>query len=143
MVLISSNTKNARIELLAFAVLSLIFIATILFMINPPLIILVYISLIFSSLYFFSLKFYFLDWDILVGDNKIILNNIFRTCAFTSTTPYKIKGKFFLSLFYSIYCIKIESKNFYFFYKRDSVLTFNTNDVVIEIENKINRNIVK
>lgn len=136
MVLISSNTKNARIALLAFAVLSLIFIATILFMINPPLIILIYISLIFSSLYF-------LDWDILVGDNKIILNNIFRTCAFTSTTPYKIKGKFFLSLFYSIYCIKIESKNFYFFYKRDSVLTFNTNDVVIEIENKINRNIVK
>ena len=141
MILVSSNNNNARIIILVFLLLSLIFIATILFMISPPWHVLVFVSIFVVFFYCITLKFYFLDWDVLVGDNKIVFKNVFKSCTFESRNSFVIKHVVFLSFFYSIYYIQIENQRFFFFYKKGPFLALNTKSVTNEIKKIINNNI--
>lgn len=140
---INANNKVARIAVLLLTLFGVLFFIIIIKSINPPSLILIILSLFFILLISIVLKFYFFDWDILVGNNKMIVENFFDGYSFEKGVTFGIKHFGFLSIFYSVYQLNINNKKFWFIYRRNSFLIFNPNSITSEIVEKIDRNIEK
>ncbi len=136
---INTNSKSARVGLLILILIGVLFFMLAIkgsyLSFNS-----IVLSFIFSVCGFAIFKFYFFDYDILVGDNKIVIESFFSNYSFKNGTSYTVKHFGILSLMYSVYKIVIGNKEFWFIYRKSSFFELNARDKICK---KIDENIGK